>query len=266
MNYNQEYIEKYLLNQLNKEELKQFRECLQSDKELSKAVKIAEYQLLIDLYLRKKLNTDMKTKFEYYLSSDITFREELRLAKAMYNGLKAHHYEKSLEGFKEAESIAKRIGDALYESIDPNEKYPFEENEQSYTLDELLSLFNNYPQYERKIEEVSYAMKRSSGEDIHIGAFIQLPYNDADYSNRLPLTLNKALDFDLEVTIYDNEGNEVFEEEEIVREYLSKGKIEIHIATYDFAPGCYYARFKPSDKTISPVFRKFYVQKHLMPS
>lgn len=125
------------------------------------------------------------------------------------------------------------------------------EEEETYTLEELMAMFQPVKAYENRIAK-ELVGTRSAG-----GLKVSKPENGVDCLKELVLELENPVNDVLKFTIEDSEEDEIFNRE------IAANTSTFTIDLTHYNPGRYY--WKLRSKKYGMVLRSFFVKKYLMP-
>ncbi|MEZ4887998.1 MAG: hypothetical protein R3E32_24935 [Chitinophagales bacterium] len=163
-------------------------------------------------------------------------------------------YQFLIEGIVAAGAFDFEAKVASWEQKYTLDKSGFEEKtsqDETYTLDDLLLMFQPVSIYEKRIAN-ELVGTRSIG-----GLKVVKPENEVDCLGQLTFELESPVDDVLKLTIENNE------EDEVLQQNISANTLTFTIDLKELRPGRYY--WKLRSKQHGMILRSFFVQKHLMP-
>ncbi len=126
-----------------------------------------------------------------------------------------------------------------------------EEASETYTLDELLAMFQPVGAYESRIAKELVGIRSMGNLKV-----IQ-PENEADFLEQITFQLENPVNEALKLTIENSE------EDEVLKQNIAANTATFTIDLKGFKPGRYY--WKLRSKKYGMVLRSFFIQKNLMP-
>lgn len=213
-------------------------------------------QQLIDQYLHQQLNASEQETVIQRIQTDAAFRQEMLMAKLVLQASKNIVDERSTAGLQNARELANKLGEDLFLGDDPAEEEDWgidEDVRPTYSLDELLQMFQPIGHYERQLSG-----KTRSGRGGKELPLVQ-PENGGDYPQILPISFSDALSTTLNISIYNSQDEVVLEKEEVLDKQDA-----ISVDTTSLGPGRYYLKLRATGYAM--ILRSFFVQKGLMPT
>ena len=126
-------------------------------------------------------------------------------------------------------------------------------DDDTYSLDDLLSMFATVPHYEPLLTEVH----RSVASFEAIAMKIIAPKNGADCQDAITFRLNKIASDNFEIHIENNQ------EETVIETFFPQGNDTYTIDIQHLPMGCYYWKMIVEDESLA--IGKFYIRKKMMP-
>ena len=194
-------------------------------------------------YLFDELSPTEKELFEAKLQQDETLRAEV----AAY---------KNLQGLA-VQVFTDELLQEVVLNIDNQRK--IEAGERTYTLEELLAMFEPSPAYEVEIV-------RSGATHVQQTLGIIAPQHEEEVSQQVVIKLDKPLEFELKVIIKNNQEREVY------RGVVPSQTVQyaIDMAALNCPPGRYYFTALPKNRRLARKYetalRVLYIRKDLMPN
>lgn len=209
---------------------------------------------LIEAYLNGKLTEADKKSFENRLKTDVNWRKDVLTHKLVADVFKRYP-------MLQAQEIVERLGADLFAAAADAEPVNIITTKDAYTLDELFDMF-------RPIEHLEMEMSRRStaADDNNLQNSVLFPLSGiACMGKELSFELDRPLEIELEVAVFDNKETEVA---------VTPGLIEpetINFTLYfpEIMPGRYYWQITPLDVEAQARYGSatgsFFIRKDLMP-
>jgi hypothetical protein len=189
----------------------------------------------IESYLNGTLTADVLQQFKDKLQTDNDFVEQVFFQKML---------QQTTQQFNQIAAFKQTL-----------QKIKQARHQQTYTLEQLLGMFDtcNYYEKEYETEATIVRSKLQNNENIKV---LQ-PLHHADLSEKVTFVFEPALTNAATISIENNK------EEEVLTQHINTQTQNIELNIAHLPPGRYYWKLQLASKIL--LMDSFFIQKHLMP-